>query len=298
MPVFNAELYLEKALRSLLAQTFPDFELIISDNASTDRTAEICLDYANQDRRIRYYRNRVNVGFGKNQNRVYQLSRGQYFLLAHHDDIRAPEYLEHTDSVLDSDPSVVVCYSKTRDIDAHGELLPRIDPVLRFDSFQLRDRFRDVIRMDHICEPDFGLTRIDTLKRTRLHGNYADSDRVLLAELALYGRFYQVPELLFFRRAHPLQSTAIAPDRRSRTVLFNPEKKGRLLFPHFRQFVEYLKAIQRAPISPADRTWCHAEMLRWLKTNRRRLISDIQLTGMDIARPIWRAVMRRQFFEN
>ena len=231
MPVFNGELYLEKALRSVLAQTFPDFELIISDNASTDRTGEICLDYANQDSRIRYYRNQANVGYCKNQNHIYHLSRGEYVLLAHHDDIRAPAYLERTLSILDSDPSVTVCYSTTRDIDANGDLLPRTDPVLRFDSFCLRDRFRDVITMDHLCEPDFGLTRMDTLKKTKLHGAYADSDRVLLAELALYGRFYKVSECLFFRRAHPLQSTAVSPDRRSRTVWFDPENKRQVPVP-------------------------------------------------------------------
>lgn len=287
----NGELYLEKALQSLLAQTFPDFELVISDNASTDRTGEICRAYADRDPRIRYYRNEVNVGFCRNQNRVIELSRGRYFLLAHHDDIRAPEYLERTLRILESDPSVVVCYSKTIDIDANGDLLPRTDPVLRFDSMRLRDRFRDVIRMDHRCEPVFGLTRADTLKKTKLHGDYADSDRVLLAELALYGRFYKVPECLFFRRTHPLQSTAVAPDRRSRTVWFNPEKRGKLLFPHFREFAEYLKVIYRAPISLGDRVWCTIEMLRWLQMNRKRLISDIELSARDIARLLWRIMV-------
>jgi glycosyltransferase involved in cell wall biosynthesis len=293
MPVFNGEPYLEKALRSLLSQTFPYFELIISDNASTDKTGEICLDYANQDARIRYHRNEANEGFCKNQNRVYELANGRYFLLAHHDDIRTPQYLELTVPILDADPSVVVCYSKTSDIDANDQLLPRIDPVLRFDSFQLRDRFRDVIRMDHICEPDFGLTRNDILKKTKFHGCYADSDRVLLAELALYGRFHRVPETLFFRRAHPLQSTALAPDRRSRTVWFNPQNRSKLLFPHFQQFVEYVKVIRRAPISPQDHLWCYAEMLRWVKTNRRRLFSDLESSARDIFRPFKRGLIRR-----
>jgi hypothetical protein len=229
---------------------------------------------------------------------VYQLARGQYFLVAHYDDVRASEYLERTVRVLDCDPSVVVCYSTTRDIDANDKLLPRTDPVLRLDSFRLRDRFRDVIRMDHICEPDFGLMRMDTLKKTKLHGDYADSDRVLLAEIALYGRFYKVSECLFFRRAHLSQSTAVAPDRRSRTVWFNPEKKGKLLFPHFRQFTEYLKAIHRAPISMADRMWCHLEMFRWLGTNRSRLFSDLELAGRDIVRPIWQAILCRQAYDN
>jgi len=297
MPVFNGELYLEKALRSLLTQTFPHFELIISNNASTDKTGEICQDYAKLDSRIRYYCNEVNIGFGKNQNRVYALARGEFFLLAHHDDIRAPEYLERSISVLDSDPSVVVCYSETRDIDANDKLLPRKDPTLRLDSFSLRDRFRDVIRMDHICEPDFGLMRMRTLNKTKLHGDYADSDRVLLAELALYGRFYKLPQCLFFRRSHPLQSTALTPDRRSRTVWFNPEKTGKLLFPHFRQFTEYLKAINRTPISMPDRIWCYLQMCRWFGANRSRLFSDVELAGRDIARPI-KALLRPEAYGN
>jgi hypothetical protein len=145
--------------------------------------------------------------------------------------------------------------------------------------------------MDHVCEPDFGLTRNEVLKKTKLHGDYADSDRVLLAELALYGRFYKVPECLFFRRAHPLQSTAIASDRRSRTVWFNPENRSKLLFPHFREFLEYLRAINRAPVSLRDRIWCRLEMLRWLKTNRSRLYSDLELTGRDLVRPIKNALL-------
>jgi hypothetical protein len=222
---------------------------------------------------------------------VYNLSRGKYFLLAHHDDIRALDYLQRTVGVMESDPSVVICYSRTQDIDAQDRALPRIDPVLRFDSPHLRERFHDVIRMDHICEPDFGLTRMDILRRTTLHGEYADSDRVLLAELALYGRFVKIPECLFYRRAHPLQSTAIAPDRRSRTVWFNPKKAGKFLFPHFRQFVEYHRAINRAPLSMQDRAWCRLEMLRWIKVNRSRLFSDIELTVRDVARPIKDALL-------
>src|SRR5262245_64695053 len=94
MPVYNGEAFLEEALRSLLGQTFEDFELVISDNASTDRTRSICLDYAARDRRIRYDRNEVNLGFCRNQNYVIESCTREYFLLTHHDDIRAPHYLD------------------------------------------------------------------------------------------------------------------------------------------------------------------------------------------------------------
>jgi glycosyltransferase involved in cell wall biosynthesis len=291
MPVFNGDRFLEEAFKSILMQTFCDFELIISDNASTDRTLEICQAYAAKDPRIHYYRNDRNLGYSFNQNRVIELADGKYFLHAHHDDVRSPEYLQRTVEVLESDPSVVICYSITKDIDEVGNILPRTDPELRFDSLSLRARFSDVIRMDHICEPDFGLMRNDILKRTTLHGKYADSDRVLLAELALYGRFFKLQDQLFFRRCHSSQSTAVAPDRRSRTrVWFNPDHESKFVFPHFRQLTEYLAVINRAPISLRDRFWCRLEILRWVNANRARLLSDIQCTGVDIARPLWRAV--------
>jgi glycosyltransferase involved in cell wall biosynthesis len=290
MPVYNGERFVEEALQSLLGQTFGDFELIVSDNASTDRTGSICRDYAARDPRIHYICNKTNVGFCRNQNRVYQLARGEYFLLAHHDDLRSRVYLEQTLQVMESDHSIVVCYTKTRDIDECGRPLPRQDPPLRLASSDLRERFRDVIRMDHICEPDFGLMRLDVLRETRLHGDYADSDRVLLAELLLRGRFYCIPEFLFFRRAHAGQSTAIAQDRQSRTIWFNPEKKGQLVFPHFRQLREYLYAIHRAPADWRQRLWCCAEMGTWVGVNRRRLAGDLDYAFRQTFRPAWRAL--------
>jgi glycosyltransferase involved in cell wall biosynthesis len=293
MPVRNGEAYLEEALPSLLKQTFADFELIISDNASTDRTQVICGDYASMDRRIRYHRNPVNVGFCRNQNSVIEAATGEFFLLTHHDDVRSPEYLSRTLAVLDADPSVVVSYTKTRDIDERGRPLPRQDPPLRLAVPDARVRFRDVIRMDHICEPDFGLTRLDVLRRTRLHGDYADSDRVLLAELALYGRFHQVPDYLFFRRAHAQQSTALAPDRQTRTVWFNPAYAGKLVFPHFRQLREYLAVLRRVPIGWRDRASCLLAMLEWIVTNRRRLVGDLDFAARQVGRPLYRAVRGR-----
>jgi glycosyltransferase involved in cell wall biosynthesis len=79
MPVYNEERYLEQALQSLLSQSVENFELIISDNASTDRTGEICLTYAAKDPRVRYHRMEANLGSNANFNRVFQLSTAAYF---------------------------------------------------------------------------------------------------------------------------------------------------------------------------------------------------------------------------
>jgi hypothetical protein len=223
---------------------------------------------------------------------VIEMARGEFFLLTHHDDLRSPEYLARTLEVLEADKSIVVCYTKTRDIDEGGNVLPREDPFLCVDSADLRQRFRDIIRMDHICEPDFGLTRLDVLRRTRLHGDYADSDRVLHAELILHGPFHRIPQYLFFRRAHPLQSTAIASSRQARTVWFNPAYRDKLIFLHFRELEEYLAVVHRAPIGWRDRAWCSVEILRWMKTNRQRLIDDLEFSGRQLWRPLYHAVFR------
>ena len=71
MPVYNSEAYLREAVDSILSQSFADFELIISDNASTDSTEEICRAYASQDRRVRYLRSSVNIGANGNYNNVF-----------------------------------------------------------------------------------------------------------------------------------------------------------------------------------------------------------------------------------
>jgi glycosyltransferase involved in cell wall biosynthesis len=292
MPVYNGEQFIEEALTSLLAQTYQDFELLISDNASTDRTSEICRDYASRDSRIRYRRNDRNLGFAKNQNSVIEHANGEYFLLTHHDDVRLPTYLERTLEVLDGDPGVVVCYTTTRDIDARGQFLPRRDPELRVDSEDQVARFRDIIRMDHICEADFGLTRLSALRETRLHGDYADSDRVLLAELLLRGRFHRLSDCLFHRRAHANQSTAIAPNRQTRTVWYNPAHSGGIILPHFRQLGEYLSAIGRGPVRWRARLSCYAAMAGWIRTNRRRLLSDLEYAAVGLLRPLYHAVKR------
>ena len=110
MPVLNGENYIEPAIRSILAQTYSDFELIISDNASQDRTEEICLYYAKKDRRIRYHRNDSNIGAARNFNRTVELAKGQYFKWAAHDDTLAPEYLEKCLEVLEQDESLILCF--------------------------------------------------------------------------------------------------------------------------------------------------------------------------------------------
>lgn len=290
MPVFNGELYLREAVDSILAQTYQDFELMISDNASTDATEKICHAYAAQDRRIAYYRNTINSGGCRNQNRLVELSSGEYFMWAHHDDRRAPEYVERCVRVLDENPSVVLCHSKTRSINERGELLDNRQTFLDTDHSLPQDRFRSLIRLDYKCgDLIVGMFRASVLKRTPLLGYYADHDRVLLSELALYGPFYEIPEYLFFRRKHSLQSTAVYRGRHARTAWCDPTKAGKIVFPYFREYVEFLSAVNRAPLTWSERAYCHLEMIKWLKQNGSHLKADVITALGQGLLPLWKS---------
>src|SRR5438874_8869169 len=121
--VYNGERFLEETLHSILNQTFTDFELIISDNASTDRTGEIAEAYAEHDDRIRYYRSEKNMGAGWNVRRVYELATGKYFKQAAADDLVEPDFLRRCVEILESDPDYVVAYPTTKEVDENGTFI-------------------------------------------------------------------------------------------------------------------------------------------------------------------------------
>src|ERR1700751_3293571 len=101
IPVFNGQEFLPELLDSLLAQTFGDFEILICDNASTDRTPQICSEYARRDSRVRFVRNQRNLGAVANFNRVFELSTAPLFKWAAHDDLYHQAYLDACVSLLE-----------------------------------------------------------------------------------------------------------------------------------------------------------------------------------------------------
>ena len=125
LPVYNGERYLQQAIDSLLAQTFSDFELILLDNASTDGTRAICEAAAARDPRVRYLREPVNTGGIRNHNRTVELSRGEYFKWAAHDDIYAETFVEMCVAHLDSSPATVIAFTQSEFIDEHGRRMHR-----------------------------------------------------------------------------------------------------------------------------------------------------------------------------
>lgn len=123
MPVYNGERFIRQALDSLLAQDYANFELIISDNASADRTQDICEGYAKSDPRIRYYRNEENIGPLNNFKKVFKVAQGQYFMWAAHDDMWHPSYVRELVKLLSDNPSAVVAMSDGEIISEQGSFV-------------------------------------------------------------------------------------------------------------------------------------------------------------------------------
>ncbi len=202
LPVFNGEKYLSIAIESILSQTYPDFELIISDNASTDGTESICRAYADTDSRIKYYRNTKNIGLYENFNRVFNLSNCDYFKWASCDDVCKPDLISKCKDVLDLDPEIVLTYAKATFIDERGVAVDKRDPGWNLTAEDPIERAKYVIRAHHSINSFYGLIRSVELRRTGLFDFYPRADHVLLLKLSLLGKFYEVPDALYLRRLH------------------------------------------------------------------------------------------------
>ncbi len=276
LPVYNGENYLEDAINSVLAQTFTDFELIISDNASTDRTSEICQAYAEKDTRIHYYRAGKNVGAAWNFNHVFELSTGEYFKWIAHDDLVAPDYLSECIEVLDNDDSIILCNSRVEFINEYGDVTA--DYIMKQNNVNSRkpqDRFGYLIYFHHFCFDVFGLIRSDALRRTGLIKSYPGSDRALLAELSLIGRFYEIPQFLFLHREHEERSTRAYSNLQLRSGWFDTSKEGKITLPRWRIFFEYLISVNHFSLGMYERGCCYAHLGNWLRMYYRGMAKEL-----------------------
>lgn len=264
LPVFNGEKFLQKALDSLLALHYSDFELIISDNASTDRTAEICQAYAAMDPRVQYYRNSINIGAMQNWYRSFQLSSGEYFLGAAHDDAYHPDFLGSCVGVLEKYPEVVVCYTRTKVIDDSGNFVRDFHMEIDTMSSKPHVRLYNAIGVDYLCIQLLGVFRASAFKRVREYAGYSGCDWNTLAELSLLGKIYEVPEYLFYHRLYLGALGVALHSGRSLQELFtlDPGINWRLGFPALIKVRNYFSAVSRAPISPTERLLCYLQLVR------------------------------------
>lgn len=285
LPVYNGERYLAGALGALLDQTYRDFELIVADNASTDRTPEICRAFAAGDDRVRVLRNPENLGAARNYNRTLEQARGRYFKWAAHDDLCHPRFVERCVAVLEAEPETVLVHSRSLAIDDRGRPIGPYAGEPPFDQDRPSARFAAAVLTPHACISVFGVMRRDVLLKTVRHGDWVGADRNLLAELALHGRVRLVSDVLFKRRAHEQASIHRFTDEHERLAWFDPAHRGRLSFPTWRRLAEYGRAIRRVPLPAAERMACAGILARWLAGRHHTGARNARLLAAELLRP-------------
>jgi glycosyltransferase involved in cell wall biosynthesis len=255
VPVYNGQDYLGECLESLLKQDFEDFELILSDNGSTDGTEEICRSYAARDARIRYVREPENRGGAWNLSRLPHLARGEYFRWSCHDDLCDPTHLRTCVEALDeADLSVILVFTGTAYIDERGTVTRRAEEQLDTRGMSPHVRYAHVARNVRYSNALFGLFRREPLLATRLHAPYANSDYVLFGELALLGEFQELPGYLFQRRMHDAMSRRVNTTQEQVALWFDTTRGGhRFYFPELSMIRDQLGAVLRAPIGRIEK---------------------------------------------
>jgi glycosyltransferase involved in cell wall biosynthesis len=276
MPVYNGEALLESTLEALLKQTFDDFEIVVCDNASTDRTAAIAESFAARDTRVRYVRNERNIGANGNFSKVARLTTAPLFKWAAHDDLYAPTYLEQCVAILDADPEVVMAHSDAIFIGEDGTPFDpsgapgiwiepgtgatfKADPVNLGEGRSRLGRFSDVIFSSLWGTDMFGVIRRSALNRTGLMQDIPSADRPMLAELALLGRFQHVREPLYFKRFHSRMTYALADSEVAAYVSGDSTAYSR----RGRQLAVYLSTPDGKGVGPLTRAVCRGLVLAY-----------------------------------
>jgi glycosyltransferase involved in cell wall biosynthesis len=222
MTLYNNARHLPEAIESLLVQTHADFTLVLLDDASSDETEAVARGYASRDPRIKYFRHDSRQAMIATWRDVVHIAMrecpsAEYFAWVSDHDRWHRRWLERLFFELERDPDAVIAYPITRRIGQTGTELDK-GPRL-FDTTgcaDLRARWR------HMCHAAvgagdmiYGLIRLSALTRAGIFRRVLRPDRLLIAELILFGGVRQVPEALWFRR----ESNGASVDRQRHTLV-------------------------------------------------------------------------------
>lgn len=281
MPVYNGERWLDETLRSLRAQTLEDFELIISDNASTDGTAAICARHAAQDKRIRYRRNAYNIGANRNYSAVLASARADYFKWASSNDLCDPRFLECCVAGLEAEPGAALAYPRTilfADTPADGTLYDRDLSVMQDRAAA---RFAYVICKMQLNNAMNGVIRTRLLRRTHL-GTFRSADIVMMGELALLGKFVRIAEPLFFRRISK-ESATLLQGRTEKERHIEPNATSPLRWQDWKYQTGVMRAAMLVAPFGSEKAGAVIFALKSIVWSRTRLVRDIKVS-MGIGR--------------
>jgi glycosyltransferase involved in cell wall biosynthesis len=272
IPVYNGSDFLPHALESLLSQDYENFELIISDNNSTDSTQKICLDYMVRDKRIRYFRNEKNVGPQNNFNKVFELSEGEYFMWHAHDDLREPNYISSCLEIMEMNPNVILCCSST--VFSEDGNVRKAEEDFGTVGMSLNRRFRKML-WNNTCSSIYGLIRSSALRKTGIFKNTVSPDNLLLAELSLLGEFCQLPLFLFNRRIRRKNNF----QRINGIIEIDLSNRDRYIYlPFIKLAIEHWKLIQNSRLDKKEKIIAFLDIILCFLLKYKIFLSDSVVT--------------------
>lgn len=276
MPVFNGERFLESAIASNLAQSHQNIELIIADNASTDRTAEICQAMAASDSRIKYLRNEENIGAANNYRKLVAQAKGRFFRWTNADDLISPELVETLLPVLMGHDDVVIAFGKTQLIDAEGKVTGDYDDDVDLQQENPSERYEEFYRRSGLTNIIYGLMRTSAMQKTDLMGSgtLPAGDVSFLAAMSLQGKFVRVPETLFYRRIHE-EAFSSNPDPEAQATFWSASSK-RVRMGNWRAFLADYAAIASLQASLGEKARLTTHWSKRMMWRRRDLFRDIR----------------------
>lgn len=284
MPAYNAARYIGLAIEGLLAQTFGDFELIISDNTSTDATRDVVEEYKQRDGRIHYERRPTNIGANANYSHVARRARGEFFKWSSSSDWCAPTFLERCRAELLASSDAVLAVPRTRffcdRLDTWQDYAEDIDVLDDAPSARL-SKLTTALQFNNAMN---GLIRTSALQRTRLIEPYLHADIVLMGHLALLGKFCLLDERLLYRR----MAAATATSLQDRTAVWRhhyPALSARTVLQGSKRHLGWVRAVLSAPMPIGERMRALEHVAKGCFWERKVFLHDLE--------GVWRYFMRR-----
>lgn len=284
IPVFQGEEFLDETLTALRGQDYPNLEIMVSDNASTDSTPEIVARHEAEDPRVHSIRQAENLGAAENYNEVFRAANGTYFAWNAHDDLTTPDFFSAGVAALEADPTAVVAIARPFRVAVDGTKMEEFSIPDELGSDQPHIRFRAAARSNPGAIV-FGLYRSEHLARTHLHAHFSGSDRNFVAEMMLYGRLIRAGDSEFYLREHQYRSVRShgrAPGNRlshARDAWYDPSRENRIVFPNWRRVGGYLGAVAGAPLGFRQAALCYFAVARLLVDDRMKLTKQL---GYDL----------------
>ncbi|MBI4224881.1 MAG: glycosyltransferase family 2 protein [Candidatus Sungbacteria bacterium] len=260
MPAYNGERFIREAIESIINQSYADWILFISDDASTDNTPTICKEYAKKDSRIVYYRQEKNLGIFPSFKFLLDRAESEYFMWAAHDDIREKDYLKVCVEHMEQNTKLGLATTRMAAIDSFGRTLVEELALTRLSG---KPGYLNVAR--YVLQPEilgkcnlmYGLFRLDAARATwQAYPQRHVWGQDYMFSLALISRYeiYVDPQILFKKRLGGISSPrALLDDKKDSVQKLEFKQPKNHMFPFGRfkgYFMGHMEALAGTPYRP------------------------------------------------